>query len=95
MEAPRMTPPLPSRTYVAVVLDVDESGHEALRTITLGGHRWQVTWAGPPQTVGLGLEAQAPTVREVRLAGSRVPHEVWRQGTRWFVVKRSTDLRKP
>lgn len=90
MEAPRMPPPLPSRTYVSVELDVDEGGREALRAITLGGRRWQVTWEGPPQTVGLGKEAQAPTVREVRLAGSIKPHEVWRQGCRWFVVRRST-----
>ncbi len=43
---------------------------------------------GTQLTVAPATEAQAPTVREVRLAGSRTPHEVWRQGTRWFVAKR-------
>jgi len=82
MTAPRQVPPLPSRAYVSVTLDVDESGREALRAISLGGRRWQVTQEGPPRTVGRDTEAQPPTVREVRLAGSRTPHEVWRQGTR-------------
>ena len=44
---PRQVPPLPSRTYVSVTLDVDESGREALRVISLDGQRWEVTREGP------------------------------------------------
>ena len=49
MTAPRQVPPLPSRAYVSVTLDVDESGREMLRTVSLDGHRWQVTREGPPR----------------------------------------------
>lgn len=71
-----------------MTLDVDESGREALRAVSLDRRRWQVTREGPSPTVAPATEAQPPTVREVRLAGSRTPHEVWRQGTRWFVVQK-------
>ena len=88
MTAPRQVPPLPSRAYVSVTLDVDESGREMLRSVSLDGRRWQVTREGPPRTVGRATEAQPPTVREVSLAGLQTPHEVWRQGTRWFVMRK-------
>jgi len=79
---------------MSVMHAVDESRREALREISLGGRRGDGPQEGPPLTVAPVTETQPPTVREARLADSDRPHEAWRQGTRWFVVRRVSGLRR-
>jgi len=75
MTAPRQVPPLPSRAYVSVTLDVDESGREMLRTVSLDGRRWQVTREGPPRTVGRATEALVRRKEEAEQSKERAA--VW------------------